>query len=240
MNTKLILCVGILIVSSFSALSGRRDYYNVNANDSLPENSIREKAMALNNQAILLKVRTFSKKDSLGVVLSLLEKATIVDTTYRLAYTNLAQTQAEMGKVEEAISTLKKTLWKKENGRDVSFVIGNYYDLLEEPDSAQMYYKQSLDAFEESIRAYPDSVLLLANQHFISFVANNDTTIIVNFLKEYSLKYPDLKYLNPAWNGFTKEKYLKQMVMPDYRGDLDRTIERRRQNKKIKYSIINK
>lgn len=197
-------------------------------NDSIVVNNVRLQAMELNNRAILKKTNSFFQKDSLKEALALLEEASLIDTTYQLAYINLAQTQTQMGKVGEAIRTLKKILRGNYNDRCLLFAIGYSYDLLEEPDSAQMYYKESLNAFGQCISAYPDSILLITNKIFVASIMENDTTILTSYLKEYHRKYPTKDYLRIPIYESTKKDFLKSLVLSEYRKELQKEIEDRR------------
>lgn len=230
MRILLVFCFGIM-VDILCLPSLHISCCPVN-NDSLSNNNVRAKAMELNNRAILKKTNSFFQKDSLRDALILLEEAIRIDTSYKLAFINLAQTQTETGKVGEAVMTLKKTLRGNYNDRSLLFSIGNNYNLLEETDSAQIYYDASLNAFKQCISIYPDSILLLANQHFVASIVKNDTTIITDFIKEYRHKYPNLKYLWFSDYKCTKKEFLKPMVLLEYREILQKEIENRCRAKK--------
>lgn len=219
--------LALLLIGRFTA---EGNSCGIIENDSLPQQSLRAKAMALNNQAI--KMQMSLKEDSLKEAMSLLKDAIRIDSSYSLAYINLAEIQCGMGQVEESVRTLKCVL-KKEciNDKNILFGIANCYDILEEPDSAQIYYRESLDVFTQTICSYPDSIQLLANQHFVSFVANNDTTFLVKFLKKYEGKYPNVDFLKESWSKITKEKYLRSKVSADYQSVLQKEIDNRHKTK---------
>lgn len=225
MRILLMLYLGLMVNILYLPLLHINSYPIVN--DSLPENNIRAKAMELNNRAILKKTNSFFQKDSLRDALALFEEAALIDTTYQLAYINLAQTQTQMGKVGEAIRTLKRILKGNYNDCSLLFAIGYSYDLLEEPDSAQMYYKESLNAFRKCIGVYPDSILLLTNEAFVASIMKNDTTILANFFRKYHHKYPNIDYLQIPIHGSTKKEFLKPMVLSEYRRNLQKEIEDR-------------
>lgn len=234
MKVLLILYLGMM-VNIFYLPSLQENSYSI-VNDSIVVSNIRAQAMELNNRAILKKTKSFYQKDSLEEALALLEEASLIDTSYQLAYINLAQTQTEMGKVGEAIRTLKKTLRGTYNDRSLLFAIAYSYDLLEEPDSAQMYYKESLNAFRQCISVYPDSILLLANKAFVTSIMENDTTVISDLLKEYHRKYPNVDYLQLPIRTCTKKEFLKPLVLSEYRKNLQQEIEDRRS---IKSNVLN-
>lgn len=191
-------------------------------NDSLPKSEVRQKAMEKNNYAIRMKMN-IDNLDTLNKAACLLGEAIAIDSSYILAYGNLAQLQTAMGQVDEAIYTLQLAHRRSPNDKGILFVIGEYYDLLSEGDSAQKYYNKSLDIYNRAIKAYPDSILLQADKHFILSIMKNDGAILTKFAKQY----PNIDYLKMAVRPINKEKYLNGLVFPAYLNNLQNQIKKR-------------
>lgn len=225
MRTTIALCiVATLFLTTIFCLKNNTGKVAM-LNDSLPQTEIRQRAVALNNQAVHMQM-SFNK-DSLKEAENLLIEAIEIDSSYTLAFINLAEIQSMLGQVEEAMITLKRALKGDFNDRNLLFGIGYFYDLLEEPDSAQLFYDKSLQAFEECIGIFPDSLLLMVNQHFIASIAKNDTAIMSRFLKDYQCKYPHADYLKIPVQAYTKKDFLRSLVLPEFREDLRKEIENR-------------
>lgn len=217
-----ILYLVAVMVLSCTFRANNRDNVSYIANDSLQKLEVRKKGMEKNNYAICMKMN-IDNLDTLNKAARLLGEAIAIDSSYILAYGNLAKLQTTMGQVEEAIYTLKLAHRRSPNDKGIPFVIGEYYDLLSEGDSAQIYYNKSLDIYNRAIKAYPDSILLLADKHFILSIMKNDGTILTEFAKQY----PNIDYLKVDTSPFNKEKYLNDFVRPAYFNSLQNQIKKR-------------
>lgn len=215
-----ILYLVAVMALSCTFRANSRDNMSCITNDSLQKLEVRQKAMEKNNYAICMKMN-IDNLDTLNKAARLLGEAIAIDSSYILAYGNLAQLQTAMGQVEEAIYTLKLAHRRDPNYKGIPFVIGEYYDLLSEGDSAQKYYNKSLDIYNRAIKAYPDSILLQTDKHFILSIMKNDGTIFTEFAKQ------DPNCLKVDTRPFDKEKYLNNFVLPAYLNNLQNQIKKR-------------
>lgn len=173
-------------------------------------------AIQLNNQAMTL-VPYIDNVDSSKKAISLLDKATEIDSNYFLGYSNKLMFYYQLKQYDKALWTNNKLIQLRPNAHDLYMRSGMLYEELADTVSSTTYFTKSLTIINSLLdtmnRKNRDFVMLTTNQA-INLIMLGDSAKANNILKTLYDSQPD----DPEFDNFEK-KYI-QFLMGKSKGDL--------------------
>ncbi|WP_339815067.1 hypothetical protein [uncultured Imperialibacter sp.] len=124
-------------------------------------------AIALNNKAMRVFFQSQENDSIQNVAKSYLAKAIQIDSSYYMGYANLATLLIKQGKRDSAIQVLQIIIDKKPYYAEGLSIQGYIYDRLEKFDSADLKYRQALEAYDQRIEANEDNVNARVSRVFL-------------------------------------------------------------------------
>lgn len=124
-------------------------------------------AIALNNKAMGMFFQMQEDDSIQNVAKGYLEKSIQLDSNFYMAYANLATLLIKQEKRDSAIQVLQTIIDKKPYQAEGLSMQGFIYDRLEKFDSADLKYRQALEAYDNRIEAYEDNVNARVNKVFL-------------------------------------------------------------------------
>lgn len=124
-------------------------------------------AIALNNKAIGMFFQSQRDDSIQNIAKGYLVKAIQMDSNYYMAYANLATLLIKQEKRDSAIQVLQTIIDKKPYYAEGLSMQGYIYDRLEKFDSADLKYKQAIEAYDKRIEANEDNVNARVNKAFL-------------------------------------------------------------------------
>ena len=187
---------------------------------SCGQNAARQKvdpaAVKLNNQAMTL-VRFIDNADSSKKAISLLDKATSIDSNYYLGYSNKLMFYYQLKEFDKLISTNNRLIQLRPSAHDLYLTGGIFYEKIGDTVSAKRYFNKSLticNAVLDTMNTKnPDFVMLTTNQA-VNLIMLNDSTKANSILKTLYDNQPD----DPQFESV--EKQYIQTIMTKSKKDL--------------------
>lgn len=170
-----------------------------------------------NNAITIVQTSGYSSKDSVEKAIDLLKEVISLDSASVLSYTTIAHLYVAMGNVNEGIRYMKRAGDKEMLDGTMLCALAQYYDLIQNKDSARKYYQKALSNYEYYLKDSPDSIGLIINKYFAMSLMEDDANLFIEFLREYQKQLPD----TPFWkafvehyleNGFDKKEYLETLI----------------------------
>lgn len=124
-------------------------------------------AVELNNQIIPL-VRFIENADSSQKAISLLDKATVIDSNYFLGYLNKLMFLNQLKQWDKAILTTNKLIQLKPNAHDLYLTGGIFYERIKDTISSKNYFERSIRICDKVLDTMnfnnPDFLMLNASK----------------------------------------------------------------------------
>jgi len=171
-------------------------------------------------------VAYIENSDSSKKALSLLDKATTIDSTYFLGYSNKLMFYYQLKQFDKAISTNNKLIQLRPNAHDLYMAGGIFYEKVGDTGSSKRYFNKSLTicnaVLDTMNRKNRDFVMLTTNQA-INLIMLNDSAKANKVLKDlYESQPDDLEYDN------VEKKYIQSLMnkskkdLIDFMNNLDK------------------
>ena len=175
-------------------------------------------AIQFNNQAMTL-VAYIENPDSSRKALSLLDKATTIDSTYFLGYSNKLMFYYQLKQFDKLILTNNKLIQLRPYAHDLYMAGGMFYEQVGDTASSKAYFNKSLaicDVVLDTInRKNRDFVMVTTNQA-INLIMLNDSAKANKVLKELYESQPD----DPEY-GNVEKKYIQSLMNKNKRDLID-------------------
>ena len=166
-------------------------------------------AVQLNNQAMAL-VPYINNADSSNKAISLLDKATEVDNSYFLGYSNKLMFYYQLKQFDKALLTNNKLTQLRPNAHDLYIRSGMLYTQLGDTTNAKTYFTKCLticnSVLDTMTKANRDYVMLTTNRA-IALIMLGDTAKANNILRSLYNEQPD----NPSFDNVEK-KYIQSLM----------------------------
>jgi tetratricopeptide (TPR) repeat protein len=166
MTSKLLFLTNLLCFMLWVSVSG------CNRKADNPELSARERARELNDSAMTLSHNIAMRRSphTYTDVVSLLNQALSIDSTYQLAYTNKITVLMNAEQYGKAIHLLRKLIKKRPHETHAKIQIGIAYELRGNTAKSQQYLKRALGDYSRQIDAQPDSLNLFLDRAFVKLL----------------------------------------------------------------------
>lgn len=181
-------------------------------------------AVQLNNQAMTL-VRFINNDDSSKLAISLLDKATSIDSNYFLGYFNKLMFYYQLKQFDKLIWTNNKLIQLRPSAHDLYLRGGIFYQQIGDTVSANSYFNKSLticNAVLDTMNNKNRHFVMLTTNQAINFIMLNDSAKANNILKVLYDNQPDdsqfenveKKYIQSLMNK-NKKDLVGTMSNPD-------------------------
>ena len=137
------------------------------------ENKTNPAAIELNNKAMLL-VPYLENSDSSRKALSLLEKATTIDSNYFMRYFNKLTFLSQLKQLNKAIATINKLIDLKPGANDLYMYGGFFYERTGDTVSSNSYFQKSLEICNQVLDTMSNN-----NTDYTMLVINKATNLIM-------------------------------------------------------------
>lgn len=166
-------------------------------------------AIQLNNQAMTL-VPYIDNADSSNKAISLLDKATEIDSSYFLGYSNKLMFYYQLKQFDKALLTNNKLIQLRPTAHDLYLRSGMLYTRLGDTTNAKTYFTKGLticnSVLDTMTKTNRDYVMLTTNQA-IALIMLGDTAKANKILKILYNEQPD----NPNFDNVEK-KYIQSLM----------------------------
>jgi tetratricopeptide (TPR) repeat protein len=166
-------------------------------------------AVQLNNKAMKL-VRYIDNADSSKKAISLLDKATAIDSSYFLGHFNKLMFLLKLKQFDKLVLTNNKLIQLRPNAHDLYLSGGTFYELVGDTLSAKKYFTQSLiicNAVLDTMNTNNRNFVMLTTNQAINLIMLNDTAKAKNILKALYDSLPN----DPAY-GNVEKKYIQSLM----------------------------
>lgn len=166
-------------------------------------------AVQLNNQAMTL-VRYIDNADSSKKAISLLDKATAIDSNYFRGYFNKLMFFFQLKQFDKLILTNNKLIQLRPNAHDLYLSGGAFYEQVGDTVSAKKYFSKSLticNAVLDTMNANNSNFVMLTTNKAINLIMLNDTAKANNILRALYDSQPD----DPEY-GNVEKKYIQSLM----------------------------
>jgi tetratricopeptide (TPR) repeat protein len=179
------------------------------------KHTVDSDAIALNKQAMSL-VPFISNADSSQKAISLLDKATAIDTNYFLGYSNKLMFYYELRQFDKALSTNNKLIQLRPTAHDLYLRSGMLYLKISDTTKAKLNFKKGLaicnSVLDTMTKTNRDYVMLTTNQA-IALIMLGDTANANKILKvlydnqqsDSDFDKSEKKYIQSLMNKNSKE-----------------------------------
>ena len=137
------------------------------------ENKTNPAAIELNNKAMLL-VPYLENSDSSRKALTLLEKATTIDSNYFMGYFNKLTFLSQLNQLDKAIETINKLIELKPGAHDLYLYGGFFYERTGDTISSKTYFQKSLEICNQVLDTMSNN-----NTDYTMLVINKATNLIM-------------------------------------------------------------
>jgi tetratricopeptide (TPR) repeat protein len=177
-------------------------------------------AVELNNNAMTL-VRFINNPDSSAKAISLLDKATSIDSNYFLGYYNKLMFFNQLKQFDKVIMTVNKLVSLKPSAHDLYMTGGLFYEKIGDTVSSQKYFQKSLticnnvlDTMSSMNRDYK----LLVGNKAVNLLMLGDTTQADKILKLLydSQSDDELKKMTLSLINKSKKELIEQLTNNQY------------------------
>ena len=166
-------------------------------------------AVQLNNQAMTL-VRFINNADSSKKAISLLDKATLIDSNYFLGYSNKQMFYYQLKQFDKLIWTNNKLIRLRPTAHDLYLRGGLFYEQIGDTVSANEYFNKSLticNAVLDTMNNKNRDFVMLTTNQTINLIMLNDSAKANKILKELYHNQPD----DPQFDNVEK-KYIQSLM----------------------------
>ena len=166
-------------------------------------------AVKLNNQAMSL-VAFIDNVDSSKKAISLLDKATSIDSNYFLGYSNKLMFFFQLKQFDKLILTNNKLIQLRTSAHDLYLTGGMFYEQIGNTVSATRYFNKSLticNAVLDTMNNMNRDFVMLTTNQAINLIMLNDSTNANNILKILYDNQPD----DPKFDNVEK-KYIQSLM----------------------------
>jgi tetratricopeptide (TPR) repeat protein len=130
-------------------------------------------AVALNNEAMTL-VAFIDNPDSSKKAISLLDKATAIDSNYFLGFYNKLMFYNQLKQFDKAVSTTNKLIQLKPTAHDLYLTCGIFYERVGDTVSSSAYFRKSLGICNSTL-----DTMNSKNRDYEMLVGNKATNLIM-------------------------------------------------------------
>ena len=191
---------------------------------SCGQNSAKQKvdtgAVELNNRAMTL-VQFIDNPDSSKKAISLLDKATSIDSTYFLGHFNKLMFYNQLKQFDKAILTVNKLIQLRPSAHDLYMTGGLLYERAGDTVSSQKYFQKSLifcnNVLDTMDRKNRDYELLVSNKAVTLLMLDDNTQAdkILQMLYD-SQNDEELKKMTLSLMNKTKKELIDQLTNDQY------------------------
>jgi tetratricopeptide (TPR) repeat protein len=174
-----------------------------------PKHKVDPAAVQLNNQAMTL-VPFIDNPDSSKKAISLLDKATLLDSNYFLGYSNKLMFYYQLKQLGKLISTNNKLIQLRPSAHDLYLRGGLFYEQNADTISANRYFNKSLticNAVLDTMNKKNRDFVMLKTNRAINLIMLNDSATANNILKVLYENQPD----DPQFDNVEK-KYIQSLM----------------------------
>jgi tetratricopeptide (TPR) repeat protein len=174
-----------------------------------PKHKVDPAAVQLNNQAMTL-VPFIDNPDSSKKAISLLDKATLLDSNYFLGYSNKLMFYYQLKQFGKLISTNNKLIQLRPSAYDLYLRGGLFYEQNADTVSANRYFNKSLticNAVLDTMNKKNRDFVMLKTNRAINLIMLNDSATANNILKVLYENQPD----DPQFDNVEK-KYIQSLL----------------------------
>jgi tetratricopeptide (TPR) repeat protein len=174
-----------------------------------PKHKVDPTAVQLNNQAMKL-VRFIDNADSSKKAISLLDKATLMDSNYFLGYSNKLMFYYQLKQLDKLIWTNNKLIQLRPSAHDLYLRGGIFYEQIGDTVSANGYFNKSLticNAVLDTMNNKNRDFVMLTTNQAINLIMLNDSAKANNILKVLYNNQPD----DPQFDNVEK-KYIQSLM----------------------------
>lgn len=189
---------------------------------SCGQNPIKHKvdpaAVQLNNRAMTL-VLFIDNPDSSKKAISLLDKATLIDSNYFLGYSNKLLFYYQLKQFDKLIWTNNKLIQLRPLAHELYLRGGIFYEEIGDAESAKGYFNRSLkicNAVLDTMNTKNRDFVMLTTNKAINLIMLNDSAIANNILKVLNDNQPD----DPKFENVEK-KYIQSLMNKNKKDLLD-------------------
>lgn len=166
-------------------------------------------AVQLNNRAMTL-VLFIDNPDSSKKAISLLDKATLIDSNYFLCYANKLMFYYQLKQYDKLIWTNNKLIQLRPSAQDLYLRGGIFYEQIGDIESAKGYFKKSLticNAVLDTMNTKNRDFVMLTTNQAINLIMLNDSARANNILKVlYDNRSDDPQFEN------IEKKYIQSLM----------------------------
>jgi tetratricopeptide (TPR) repeat protein len=182
------------------------------------KHKVNPAAVQLNNRAMTL-VLFIDNPDSSKKAISLLDKATIIDSNYFLGYSNKLLFYYQLKQFDKLIWTNNKLIQLRPLAHELYLRGGIFYEEIGDTESAKGYFNRSLkicNAVLDTMNTKNRDFVMLTTNKAINLIMLNDSVRANNILKElYDNRPDDLKFEN------VEKKYIQSLMNKNKKDLLD-------------------
>jgi tetratricopeptide (TPR) repeat protein len=173
-------------------------------------------AVKLNNEAMRL-ASFINNTDSANKAISLLDRATSIDSNYFLGYYNKLMFYGQLKQYDKAILTTNKLIKLRPSAHDLYLWGGLLYEKIGDTVSSQKYFQQSLticDSVLDTMHIKNRDYFMIASNKAINLVMLGDSTKANEILKKLyeNLDDQELKKMTILLMNKNKVELLKQLA----------------------------
>jgi tetratricopeptide (TPR) repeat protein len=176
-------------------------------------------AIQLNNQAMTL-VAHIENPDSSRKALSLLDKATTIDSNYFLGYSNKLMFYYQLKQFDKAILTNNKLIQLRPNAHDLYMTGGMFYEQVGDTITSKVYFNKSLTicntVLDTMNRKNRDYFVMYTTNQAINLIMLNDSAKANKVLKALYESLPD----DPEYDNVDK-KHIQSLMNKSKRDLID-------------------
>lgn len=218
MKKRMLMPIFVLLVSCLSSCKISDKKVKQEDGYCFSQKSYDSHVVSLNNKAtsILRSEMMLINKDTQKTrsILSLLDSAIAIDSTYYIAYCNKASLLFELHRTQDAIQCMKLITDQCEDYAEGNMMIGTFYEILGEIREARVQYIRSLRTYQKRNRI-KNKLLNRQNEIFLYFMLDEKdsaASIINNLSTEFPSENSAIDEFKKDLKVYDKEAFIKSIV----------------------------
>ena len=168
------------------------------------KHKVDPEAVQLNNRAMML-VAFMDNPDSSRKAISLLDEATVIDSSYFLGFYNKLMFYNQLKQFDKAILTINKLIQLRPKAHDLYLSGGIYYELLGDTISSKAYFEKSLAICTDVL-----DTLSRKNNNYEMLAGNAAINLIM--LGDQARANELLKKLNDGQTNDARRKWIESLM----------------------------